>query len=142
MKPIVTLVHVQPRTASSVSNIRIHWKSNNYNDGNIIWGPSNAQTAFTRNIRPPNDSVSSGFFTTDQALSPGTPYFFKVEVRNTLNSPTWISTTVVVRSPAEAPTAIPTFSVRQFLQSSGRPVTSSLASLVGPTKSVRKLIVG
>jgi hypothetical protein len=142
MKPIVTLVHVQPRTVSTPSSIKIAWKSNNYNDGNIIWGPFNAPTAFTRNIRPPNDSVSSGVFSTDRPLSAGTQYFFRVEVRNTLHSPTWISTTVVVRSAMEIPASPPTFSVRQFLQASGRPVTSSLASIVGPARSVRTMLLG
>lgn len=142
MKPIVTLVHVQPQTGSTPRSIKIGWQSNNYNDGNIIWGPSNAPSAFTRNIRPPNDSVNSGVFTTDQPLSAATTYFFKVEVRNTLHSSTWLSTTVVVRSAVEAPAFTPTFSVRQFLQNSGRPMTSSLASLVGPTKSVRKMLLG
>ena len=142
MKPVVTLVGVQPRTAVTPSSIAIAWKSNNYNDGNIFWGPSEAQRRFTRNIRPPNDSVSSGVFTTDQPLIAGTPYFFTVEVRNTLHSSTWISTTVVVRSATEAPARTITFSVRQFLQNSGRSVTSSLAGLVGPARSVRSMLLG
>lgn len=142
MKPVVTLVSVQPRTAATASSITIAWKSNNYNDGNIFWGPYEAQRRFTRNIRPPNDSVSSGVFTTDQPLIAGTPYFFTVEVRNTLHSRIWISTTVVVRSATDTPPRTVTFSVRQFLQTSGRPVTSSLASLVGPARSVRRLLLG
>jgi len=138
----VTLVSVQPRTAGTPSSITIAWKSNNYNDGNILWGPSDAQRRFRRNVRPPNDSVNSGVFTTDQPLIGGTPYFFTVEVRNTLHSPTWISTTVMVRSATDTPARTITFSVRQFLQTSGRPVTSSLAPLVGPARSVRKMLLG
>jgi hypothetical protein len=142
LKPVVTLVSVQPRTAGTPSSITIAWKSNNYNDGNILWGPSDAQRRFRRNVRPPNDSVNSGVFTTDQPLIGGTPYFFTVEVRNTLHSPTWISTTVMVRSATDTPARTITFSVRQFLQTSGRPVTSSLAPLVGPARSVRKMLLG
>jgi hypothetical protein len=134
-KPIVTVVHVQPRTVNSASNIKIAWKSNNYNDGNIFWGPKNAPAAFRRNIRPVGE-VYSGTFITNQPLSPATEYVFKVEVRNTLHSPTWISTTAIVRSAAD------TLSVRQFLLTSGRPVTTSLATLVGPTKSVHKMLIG
>ena len=134
-KPIVTIVKVQPRTVTSASSITIAWKSNNYNDGNIIWGPKNAPEAFRRNIRPVGE-VYSGTFTTNQALSAATEYVFKVEVRNTLHSPTWISTTVIVRSAAD------TLSVRQFLLTSGKPVTTGLTTVVGPTKSVHKMLAG
>jgi len=134
-RPIVTVVHVQPRTVHGASNIKIAWQSNNYNDGNIFWGPASAPTAFRRNIRPVGENYS-GTFTTDRTLSPATQYVFKVEVRNTLHSPTWISTTVVVRS------ATDTLSVRQFLLASGRPVTTSLATLVGPDRSLRRMLVG
>jgi len=134
-KPVVMLVHVQKRTAQTASNIEIAWVSDNYNDGNIFWGPANAPTSFKRNIKPIGE-VYNGKFTTNQPLSPATPYVFKVEVRNTLQSPTWISTTIIVKSAAD------TLSVRQFLQASGRPVSTGLATLVGPTKSVHKLLVG
>jgi hypothetical protein len=134
-KPVVTVVAVQPRTVHSANTIKIAWKSNNYNDGNIVWGPANAPTAFRRNIRPVGE-VYSGVFITDRALSPATAYLFKVEVRNTLHSPTWISTTVVVRSAPD------TLSVRQFLLASGQQVTASLASLAGPGRSVHKMLVG
>jgi hypothetical protein len=134
-KPIVTVVHVQPRTVLTASNIEIAWKSNNYNDGNIFWGPKSAPEAFRRNIRPVGE-VYHGTFTTNQPLSPATQYVFKVEVRNTLQSPRWISTTIMVRSAPD------TLSVREFLIASGRPVTSSLAALVGPAKSLHKMLVG
>jgi hypothetical protein len=140
MKPIVTLLHVQPATAGTRASIKIGWESNNYNDGTIIWGPESAPRSYNRSIRPPNDSVRSGVFTTDQPLSAGTRYVFRVEVRNTLHSPTWLSTTVVVRSAIERPAVAPTVSVRQFLQASGRPVTSGLASLAGPTRSLRQML--
>ena len=39
-KPIVTVVHVHPRTVHAANNIKIAWTSNNYNDGNIFWGPA------------------------------------------------------------------------------------------------------
>jgi hypothetical protein len=32
--------------------------------------------------------------------------------------------------------------VRQFLLASGRPVTTSLAAVVGPTRSLRRMLVG
>ena len=134
-RPIVTVVHVQPRTVHGPNSIKIAWQSNNYNDGNIFWGPASAPAAFRRSIRPVGE-VYSGTFTTDRALTPATQYVFKVEVRNTLHSPTWISTTVLVRSAAD------TLSVRQFLLASGRPVTTGLASLVGPARSLRKMLVG
>jgi hypothetical protein len=134
-KPIVTVVHVQHRTVTTTSSVKIAWQSNNYNDGNILWGPVSAPTAFRHNIKPVG-TVYSGTFTTDQPLSSATRYLFKVEVRNTLHSPTWISTTIVVQS------AVETFSVRQFLLRSHKPVTTSLSQLVGPAKSVHKLLVG
>ena len=37
VKPIVTVVAVRPRTVHAASGITIAWRSNNYNDGNIIW---------------------------------------------------------------------------------------------------------
>jgi hypothetical protein len=134
-KPVVTLIDVQPRTVNSASKIKIAWKSNNYNDGNILWGPKNAPAAFRHSIRPRGE-VYQGTFTTNQKLTPYTEYHFKVEVRNTLNSPKWISTTIVARS---APN---TLSVRHFLITSGRPVTTGLATVVDPAKSIRKLLVG
>lgn len=134
-KPIVTLVQVRPRTLLSASTIEIAWKSNNYNDGNIVWGPTSAPTAFRRSIRPRGE-VYSGTFITDQPLAPATQHVFKVEVRNTLHSPTWLSTTVVVRSASDI------LSVRQFLLASSTPVTTSLATVVGPTRSLRKMLVG
>lgn len=133
-KPVVTIVNVQPRTVNSVSSITIAWKSNNYNDGNIFWGPKNP-AAFRHNIRPRGE-VYSGTFKTNQALSAATEYVFKVEVRNTLHSPGWISTTIIVRSAAD------TLSVRQFLLTSGKPVTTGLAAVVGPTRSVHQLLAG
>ena len=134
-KPIVTIVNVQPRTVTSASSITIAWKSNNYNDGNIFWGPKNAPAAFRQNIKPRGE-VYSGTFTTNQALSAATDYVFKVEVRNTLHSPGWISTTIIVRSAAD------TLSVRQFLLTSGKPVTTGLAAVVGPARSVHKMLTG
>jgi hypothetical protein len=35
-----------------------------------------------------------------------------------------------------------TLSVREFLVASGRPVTTSLASVAGPSRSLRKMLVG
>lgn len=134
-KPIVTVVQVRPRTLLSANTIEIAWKSNNYNDGNIVWGPASAPTVFRRSIRPRGE-VYSGTFITDRTLTPATQYVFKIEVRNTLHSPTWLSTTIVVRSASD------TLSVRQFLLASGRPVTTSLATVVDPTRSIRKMLVG
>lgn len=143
MKPIVTLVGVQPRTATTPSTITIAWRTNNHNDGNIFWGPSSAPRSFVRNIRPANASVTSGTFITDRPVVPHTLYVFTVEVRNTLHSPQWLATTLIARSASEAPgPVVRTSSVRQFLQQTGRPVTSSLAGLVGANKSVRTLILG
>ena len=134
-KPIVTVVHVQPRTLQSANNIKIAWSSNNYNDGNIVWGPASAPTAFRQNIKPMGE-VYNGSFTTDRTLSPATQFRFSVEVRNSLHSPTWISTTVFVRSAPD------TLSVRNFLVASGRPVTTGLATVVGPGRSLHKMLAG
>jgi len=142
MRPIVTLVGVQPRTANNPSSITIGWRTNNHNDGNIFWGPASAPRSFVRNIRPANASVTSGTFTTDRPLTANTQYFFTVEVRNTLHSPQWLATTVVARSATESVAVVRTSSLRQFLQQSGRPVTSSLAAVVGPSRSLRALILG
>jgi hypothetical protein len=134
-KPTVTVVQVRPRTVHAANQITIAWQSNNYNDGNIVWGPESAPAAFRRSIRPRGE-VYSGTFATDRALSPATRYVFKVEVRNALHSPTWIATTVVVRSAPD------TLSLRQFLLTSGSPIGSSVATLVGPDRSLRKLLLG
>jgi hypothetical protein len=133
-RPVVTLERVQPRTVHGPSTIKIAWKSNNYNDGNIFWGPQGS-TPFKHSIKPKGE-VYSGTFTTDKPLIPARLYEFKVEVRNTLHSPTWISTTIVVKSPAD------TLSVREFLATSGKPVTTGLTGLVGPAQSVRKMLLG
>ncbi len=134
-RPIVTLVGVQPRTVTTARSIKIAWKSNNYNDGNIIWGPTGTPAAFTHNIRPLGERYS-GEFVTNKPLTAATLYSFKVEVRNTLHSRGWISTTIFVRSPAD------TLSVREFLFTSGRPVTTGLATVVGADRSVHRLLVG
>jgi len=134
-KPVVSVVHVQPRTRQLASNIRIHWQSNNYNAGKLLWGgPGNAR-AFERNIGPVGQNYQ-GTFTTDRPLVPATLYTFTVEVRNTLHSPGWLSTSIVVRS---APDYV---SLRKFLIDTGTPVTASVRSLVSAGRSVRHLIIG
>jgi hypothetical protein len=134
-KPIVTLLQVLPRTAQAKSSISIGWRSNNYNDGNIVWGPADAPTAFQRSIKPVGTRYD-GTFTTDQKLRSATPYAFKVSVVNRLESPNWISTTIMVRS------AVDTLSVRAFLLASGRPLNTGLANVVGAAKSLHTLLVG
>lgn len=142
-KPVVSLVRVQARTPTSPASIEIAWRTNNHNDGNIFWGPVAAPRSFVRNIRPANASVTTGMFATDQPLTSGVLYSFTVEVRNTLHSPEWLATTALIRAAAEAPkTIVPTTSLRQYLQQTGRPITSSLAPLVGPSNSIRKMILG
>ncbi|MFZ1412803.1 MAG: hypothetical protein WAS07_15240 [Micropruina sp.] len=142
MKPIVTLVSVQARSGATPSRITINWRTNNHNDGNIFWGPQGNQRQFRSNIKPANASVVSGTFTTDQPLQPATLYFFTVEVINRLHSLTWYGTTLVVRSAAETPTFVPTTSLRQFLQRSGRPLTTGVSQVIGTTRSLRKLLLG
>ena len=140
MQPTVTLEGVRPRVGGAPATITIRWRTNNHNDGNIVWGPAATPRQFRHNIRPANASVVTGTFTTNQPLVGGALYSFTVEVRNTLHSPGWLATTIVVRAPAE-PFA-PTSSVRQFLIQTGRPVTSGLFALVGQDRSVRRLILG
>lgn len=135
-RPIVTVVRVQQRTVQTPASITIGWRSNNYNDGNIHWGPAAIDPApFHHSIRPVG-TVYHGTFTTDRPLDGNARYAFRVEVRNTLHSPTWIGTTIVVRS------APATLSVRKFLLDSGRPASTSLASLVGQPKSLHTLLFG
>jgi hypothetical protein len=133
--PEVTLIRVVPRTANGPASITIAWKSNNYNDGNIVWGPESNPAASRRNIRPVGERYS-GEFTTDSPLTPGGRYAFRVEVRNTLHSPGWIASTMTVTVPPAL------WSVRAFLMLSGRPVNAGIAALVGPTRSVRTWIRG
>ena len=134
-QPVVTVEKVQARTHQVASSITIAWRSNNYNDGNIFWGPAEQPAAFRHSIKP-TGTIYHGTFQTDQPLFAAVNYFFKVEVRNTLHSPGWLSTTAVVRS---APNTV---SVRQFLQRSGLPAASSLHGLVGAGRSVRQMILG
>jgi hypothetical protein len=133
--PLVWMVRVSPRTVAAPAAIAIGWKSNNYNDGNIVWGPIHRPGDFRHSIRPVGERYS-GEFVTDQPLTAATQYVFKVEVRNTLHSPGWVSTTVVVRSAPD------TLSLRQFLIASGRPVTTGAATVVGPSRSLRAMLVG
>jgi len=133
--PQLNLVRVAPRTSTTPASITIAWKSNNYNDGNIVWGPESTPTAFRRSIRPRGE-VYSGEFTTDAALTPGARYVLRVEVRNTLHSPGWIASTITVAVPAAL------WSVRGFLQLSGKPVDRGIAAFVGPSRSVRTWIRG
>jgi hypothetical protein len=130
-RPIVTVVGVQPRTLHAANSITIAWRSNNYNDGNIIWGPSTSPRAFQRNIRPRGENYQ-GTFTTDQTLTSATNYSFTVEVRNTLHSPTWIGTTAVVRSAANFR------SLRRFLQASNVAFPAALDALLGAERSLRR----
>jgi len=133
--PLVSLVRVQPRTRQAASNIQIHWKSNNYNDANIHWGPPGSERASTEHI-PPVGTSYEGTFTTNRPLVAATIYTFAVEVRNTLHSPDWLSTTLVVRS---APDYV---SLRRFLLATGTPIGTSVRSLVGERRSVRTMIIG
>lgn len=130
-RPVVTVVGVQPRTLQAANSITIAWRSNNYNDGNIYWGPSTSPRAFQRNIRPRGENYQ-GTFTTDQTLTSATNYSFTVEVRNTLHSPTWIGTTAVVRS------AVNFRSLRRFLQASNVAFPAQLGVLLGAERSLRR----
>jgi hypothetical protein len=130
-RPVVTVVGVQPRTLQAANSITIAWRSNNYNDGNIFWGPSASPRAFQRNIRPRGE-VYHGTFITDQILTSATNYSFTVEVRNTLHSPGWIGTTAVVRSAANFR------SLRRFLQASGVALPAALDALLGAERSLRR----
>ena len=134
-KPVVTLVGVQPRTRQVASNIQIRWQSDNYNDGNVFWGPPGAERTFSKRIRPVGTTYH-GTFTTDRPLTAATLYTFTVEVRNTLHSPGWLSTSLVVRS---APDYL---SLRRFLIDTRTPIGTSVRSLVGESRSVRKLLIG
>jgi hypothetical protein len=133
--PSVRVVRVLPRTSDRPASITIAWQSNNYNDGTIVWGPQSSPTAFRRSIRPRGERYS-GEFTTDQILTSGARYVFRVQVRNTLHSPGWVSATITVAVPDS------TWSVRTFLIASGKPVTSGLASVLGPARSVRAWLRG
>jgi hypothetical protein len=131
--PVVSVVDVLPHTLHSPNRITIAWRSNNYNDGNIVWGQTNAPEAFKRSIKPRGE-IYHGTFTTDQPLIPASNYVFKVEVRNTLHSTRWISTTVVVRS-------APGFnSLRQFLQASGVPIPCRLRTIMQSGGRLRHLL--
>ena len=133
--PAVNVVRVVPRTSSGAATITIAWRSNNYNDGNIVWGPESNATAFRHSIRPRGEHYS-GEFTTDQMLSSGVRYVFRVEVRNTLHSPGWLASTITVAVPAALS------SVREYLLLSGKPVPGGIAAFVGPARSVRTWIRG
>lgn len=133
--PILTILEVRPRTLAGPNRITIGWKSDNYNDGNILWGPAASPEAFKHSITPKGENYS-GSFTTDRPLLPVTLYRFKVEVRNTLHSPTWVHTLLSVLSAENS------LSLRQFLIASGRPVTTPVAAVVGPDRSVHHLLVG
>jgi hypothetical protein len=134
-KPVVTIVRVQPRTAAAPSQVTIAWKSNNYNDGNIHWGPQAAPRQFTHNIRPVG-TVYEGTWTTDRPLASATGYVFTVSVRNTLHSPPWIETSIV------AMTAADVLSVRAFLVASGAPPTGGVRAAMGAERSVHRWLTG
>lgn len=133
--PAVALVRVVPRSAKGPASITIGWRSNNYNDGNIVWGPEQSPTAYRHSIRPKGERYS-GEFATDRPLTAGMRYVFRVEVRNTLHSPGWVASTLTVTVPAALS------SVRAYLQLSGRPVDGGIAALVGPARSVRTWMRG
>ena len=135
-RAVVRLVRVQPRTVAVAASITIAWRGNNYNDANLYWGPTATTPALhSRGIDPVGERYE-GEFTTDKAVQPSTQYTFRVDVRNTLHSPNWLSTTIIVRS------APATLSVREFLITSDHPPSTGLASLVGPDKSIHKMLVG
>jgi hypothetical protein len=135
-RAVVRLVRVQPRTLAVSASITVAWRGNNYNGANLYWGPTaTAPAQHARGINPVGERYE-GEFTTDQPVLPSTQYTFRVDVRNTLHSPNWLSTTIIVRS---APGG---FSVREFLIASNRPPSTGLASLVGPDKSIHKMLLG
>lgn len=133
--PVVTVERVQGRTLQAAPSITIRWRSNNYNDGEIRWGPESAPHAHTTSIRPRGERYE-GTFTTDRPIAAATTYRFEVRVVNRHHSPTWVSATAAVRS-APDPT-----SVRGFLVASGVPVAGGLRARVGPGLSVRRLLRG
>lgn len=134
-KPVVTVEAVRARTPHAPSSVTIRWKSNNYNDGRILWGPQSAPRQASSSIRPRGE-VYEGTWTTDQPLQPATLYSFTVSVRNTLHSPGWIETTVVVRTPPNR------LSVRDFLIAGGLPPVTGVRAAMGAERSVRRWLTG
>lgn len=133
--PVVTVERVQGRTLQAAPSITIRWRSNNYNDGEIRWGPEQAPQAFVRSIRPQGERYE-GTFTTDRPIAAATTHRFEVRVVNRLHSPTWVSATAAVRS---APDHV---SLRRFLEASGVPAAGSIRARVGAGGSLRRLLRG
>ncbi|MFI1622548.1 hypothetical protein ACH4VT_37155 [Streptomyces lydicus] len=133
--PRVRIDKVQGRTLHSEPSITLSWASFNYNDANIFWGTVSQSPQFKVHI-PPHGDVYHGTFTTDRPLLAGELYVFDFQVRNTMLSPTWFSTKVAVRVPANIS------SVRKFMKSSGLPASTNLRSFAGSGQSVRQLLFG
>ncbi|PJJ62304.1 hypothetical protein CLV54_2103 [Compostimonas suwonensis] len=138
--PSLSLVRNVPPTSNGPAVITISWRSNNYNDGNIFWGPTSNPRAFSRSIKPKGE-IYSGEFPTDRPLSPGTAYSFRVEVRNTLHSTEWLASTLIVVAAVATPAAA-SWSVRARLLASGKPLTAGISAFVGPSRSVRTWLRG
>lgn len=133
--PTVHVEKVQGRTLNSQASITLSWASNNYNDANVFWGTQSQQPKFQTRI-PPHGDVYHGTFTTDKPLIGGEFYVFDFQVRNTMLSPTWFSTKIVVR-------ALPDVSsVRKFMQVSGLPGSATLRTIVGSGGRMRPLLFG
>jgi len=132
-KPVLTVGAVTPKTLATPNRITIAWRSNNYNDGNLIWGPETSPGLFRRSIKPTGERYE-GSFSTDQRLVAGTRYLFKVEVRNTLQSPAWTSTTALVRAARNFS------SLRGFLTASGLSTSGGLRAVLGQGDSLRELL--
>lgn len=128
-------VAVEPRTPTRPLRLRVEWTSHNYNDGEIVWGPRHAPEQYLHSIRP-RGTVYQGAWVTDRPVEPQTLYRVSVRVRNTLHSPTWLSTSVWVRTPDTV------LSVRAFLAAGGHAPAAGLRSAMGAERSVHRWLTG
>jgi hypothetical protein len=129
--PLITVQQPIPATLNHANQITIGWQSNDYTDGQVLWGPlTNPQQTVSSFNAGDSGNVPdyTGTYTTDIPSNlAGQLMEFTVQVRNTFqDAKLWFPSHVLVRS-AQNYT-----SLRKFLE----------ASNVAPSTGIKQYFIG
>lgn len=127
--PRLAVVARQPRLLNRRNQVTISWSSYSFNDGDIYWGQLGQPLTRHQSIRPQSDNDYHGQYTTDVETLSSARYQFRVQVKNSLTTNTWVSSDLVV-------TASENFrSVRRFLTASGVPANTGIRGILRSAKT-------
>jgi hypothetical protein len=137
--PFITVQQPVPATLNHANQITISWESDDYTDGQVIWGPL-ANPQQTESSFQPVDKGNvpdyTGTYTADITSNlAGQLIAFTVQVRNSFQDASlWFPSHVVVRS-AQNYT-----SVREFLKASNVALPTGISQYFKGTMSLRALM--